>query len=404
MKVLQINSVCGIRSTGRICTDLAETLEAHGHECKIAYGRETVPEKFSRFAYRIGNDRDVLIHGLFSRIFDNSGFMSKRVTKRFIKWIKEYNPDIIHLHNIHGYYINIEVLFKFLAECNKPVVWTMHDCWAFTGHCTYFDYAGCNKWKDGCHNCSQKKEYPSSLVADRSKKNYLKKRELFKSVNNLTVVTVSDWLKSVVEQSFLKDFNIKTIYNGIDLTMFTPCKTDIFKEYGLEGCKVILGVASAWSQRKGLDIFIKLGKKLDKGYKIVLVGVDDKQKENIPDNILCINRTNNVGELAQIYSSAKVFINPSREETMGLTTVESLACGTPVIVSNKTALPECIDNTCGEVVDCEDIDSLYAAICRVCCDEIYSEQKCIERAKIFEKNAKYEEYIELYLNCRKDIL
>ncbi len=401
MKVLQINSVCGIRSTGRICTDLAEILESHGHECKIAYGREEVPEKFKKYAYRIGNNRDVLFHAFFSRIFDNSGFMSKKATKKFISWAREYNPDIIHLHNIHGYYINIEMLFKFLAEFNKPVIWTMHDCWAFTGHCSHFDYVNCERWKKGCFCCPQKKEYPTSLLMDRAKKNYFKKKRIFNSIDDLTIVAVSDWLKSILEESFLKKFTIKRIYNGIDLKSFAPTRTDVFKKYGLDEYNIILGIASSWSKKKGLDIFLKLNEKLDKKYKIVLVGIDDETKKSIPDDILCINKTNDIGELSELYSSAKVFLNPSYEETMGLTTVEALACGTPVIVSNRTALPECIDESCGVVVDCTDIDLLCNAIYSVCNDEKYNEEVCVNRAKLFDKYEKYEEYIDLYMRCLK---
>ena len=401
MKVLQINSVCGIRSTGRICTDLAEILKSHGHECKIAYGREQVPEKFKEDAYRIGSNKDVIIHAFFSRIFDNSGFLSKKATKKFISWAREYNPDIIHLHNIHGYYINIEMLFNFLAEFNKPVIWTMHDCWAFTGHCSHFDYVNCEKWKEGCFCCSQKKEYPTSLLMDRAKKNYFKKKRIFNSVDDLTIVAVSDWLKTVLEASFLKKFTIKRIYNGIDLKSFTPTRTDVLKKYGLDEYNIILGVASAWSKKKGLDIFLKLNEKLDKKYKIVLVGIDDETKKSIPDDILCINKTNDIGELSELYSSAKVFLNPSYEETMGLTTVEALACGTPVIVSNRTALPECVDENCGVVVDCTNIELLSNAIYKVCNDEKYNEEVCVNRAKSFDKFEKYEEYIDLYMRCLK---
>ena len=174
-----INSVCGIRSTGRICTDIASELEAQGHQVKIAYGRENVPEQFQRYAVRIGNDLDMRLHGVKARLLDASGFGSKSATKRFIKWVKDYDPDVIHLHNIHGYYINIEILFNYLKNSGKPVVWTLHDCWAFTGHCAYFDFAGCEKWKTGCYGCPLKKSYPSSILIDRSKKNYIQKKRLF---------------------------------------------------------------------------------------------------------------------------------------------------------------------------------------------------------------------------------
>mgnify|MGYP000231854880 FL=1 len=157
MKVLMINVVCGIRSTGRICTDLAIALEKQGHEVRIAYGRETVPEQFQKYAVRIGTDLDVKLHGIKARLFDRAGFGSRKATEKFIEWVKKYDPDIIHLHNIHGYYIDVERLFKYLRTCGKKIIWTLHDCWSFTGHCVYFDYIVCDKWKNGCFYCPQKK-------------------------------------------------------------------------------------------------------------------------------------------------------------------------------------------------------------------------------------------------------
>lgn len=331
MKVLQINSVCGIRSTGRICTDLAEVLEQNGHECKIAYGRETVPEKYRKYAVRIGNDFDVKLHALQSRILDNAGFGSTRLTERFIEWVKDYNPDVIHLHNIHGYYINIEVLFNYLAEANKPVVWTLHDCWAFTGHCSHYSFEKCYKWQKGCMCCPQKKCYPTSFVFDFSKVHWAKKRALFTSVNNMTLVTPSKWLASQVEQSFLNGFPIKVIPNGIDLNVFKPTPSDFRKKNSLEKKKIILGVASAWDLKKGLDDFVELSKILDEHSKIVLVGVTDRQKAELPQNILAITRTNNVRELAEIYTAADVFFNPTYEDTYPTVNLEAQACGTPVI-------------------------------------------------------------------------
>ena len=331
MKVLQINSVCGIRSTGRICTDLAEVLEQSGHECKIAYGRETVPEKYQKYAVRIGTDMDVKIHALQSRIFDNTGFGSKKATEKFIEWVKEYDPDVIHLHNIHGYYINIEVLFNYLAEADKPVIWTLHDCWTFTGHCAHYSYVKCEKWKKGCEKCPQKKEYPSSLILDSSKKNWERKKDLFTSVKNMTFVTPSRWLANQVEQSFLRKYPVKVIPNGLDLNVFKPTPSDFRNIHNLEGKKIILGVASAWGPRKGLDDFVELSKILGENSKIVLVGVTAKQKKELPKNILAIERTNSVKELAEIYTAADVLFNPTYEDTYPTVNLEAQACGTPVV-------------------------------------------------------------------------
>ena len=331
MKVLQINSVCGIRSTGRICTDLADVLLQDGHECKIAYGRESVPEKYRKIAVRIGNDLDAKLHALQSRIFDNAGFGSRQATEKFIEWVKEYNPNIIHLHNIHGYYINIEVLFKYLAESNKPVVWTLHDCWAFTGHCAYYSYVKCDKWKMGCDDCLQKKRYPSSLWLDASKKNWQKKKALFTSVKNMTLVTPSKWLANEVKKSFLSNYPMKVIANGIDLDVFKPTPSDFKEKNGLVGKKIILGVASSWSECKGLKDFIELSKILDEKYKIVLVGLSGNQIKELPENVMAISRTNNVKELAEIYTAADIFFNPTYEDNFPTVNLEAQACGTPVI-------------------------------------------------------------------------
>jgi len=331
MKILQINSVCGIRSTGRICTDLAEVLEQNGHECKIAYGRESVPEKYQKYAIRIGSDFDVKMHALQSRLFDNSGFCSKRATEKFIEWVKEYNPDIIHLHNIHGYYINIEVLFNYLEEADKPVVWTLHDCWTFTGHCAHYSYVQCDKWKVGCNNCQQRKSYPSSFLFDHSRKNWLKKKALFTRVKNMTLVTPSKWLAGEVRQSFLNMYPVTVVPNGIDLNVFKPTPSNFRKKNNLEGKKIVLGVASAWNPLKGLNDFVALSKILDENYKIVLVGVTAKQKKKLPKDILAIERTNNVKELAEIYTAADVFLNPTYQDTYPTVNIEAQACGTPVV-------------------------------------------------------------------------
>ena len=359
MKVLQINSVCGIRSTGRICTDIAEVLERAGHECKIAYGREIVPAQYQKYAVRIGSDLDVKLHGLRARLFDAMGFGSKRATKKFIEWVRAYDPDVIHLHNIHGYYINIKVLFHYLREAGKPVIWTLHDCWAFTGHCVHFDWIGCEKWKCGaCAHCSKRSGYPKSLFLDRSARNFKKKRELFCGVPDLTLVTPSKWLADLAQKSFFEGSPIKVIHNGIDTGVFKPTESDFRAKNGLENAVIVLGVASAWSESKGLSDFVRLSSLLGETHKIVLVGLTEAQKAALPPEILGITRTNNTKELAEIYTAADVFVNPTYQETFGMVNLEAQACGTPVITYHTGGTPETLDSNSGILVKKGDIEAV----------------------------------------------
>ncbi len=393
MKVLQINTVCGILSTGRICTDIAEVLEQHGHECKIAYGRMNVPEKYQKYAIRIGNDLNTKIEGLKTRLFDNAGFNSKMATKKFLKWIEEYNPDIIHLHNLHGYYINVELLFKFLKKYNKPVVWTLHDCWTYTGHCAHFTAIGCKKWQTLCSNCPHKKHYPKSLFLDRSTRNHKLKKKLFTSLNNITLITPSQWLADVTKQSYMGKYEIHTIPNGVDLEAFKPTESDFRKKYGLENKKIILGVASAWGKNKGTDEFAALAQTLGDDFKVVMVGVNENLAKTLPNEILVFPRTQTVKELAEIYTAADVFLNPSRQETMGLTTVEAMACGTPVVTSNLTAVPEVVTEENGIVCENLEPENIKNAILKVLEGSYTSVRKT---SKKFEKSKQYNKYFEIY--------
>ncbi len=331
MKVLMVNSVCGIRSTGRICSDIAVTLEEQGHECKIAYGRESVPQDKLKFAHKIGSGFGVKAHAGLSRIFDRAGFYSSRSTKKFIGWIEEYKPDIIHLHNLHGYYINVKILFEYLKRADIPVVWTLHDCWSFTGHASYCDAIGCDKWQTVCGRCPQKARYPKSLVFDRSKSNYLQKKQLFTGVKNMTIVTPSAWLRDLVCKSFLGGYNICVVGNGVDKSVFRPTESAFRQQHGLEGKKIVLGAASAWNERKGFGDFIELSRILDDRFKVVMVGVTERQKAMLPDNILAVTRTENARQLAEIYSAADVFVNPTYEDVSSMVNLEAQACGTPAI-------------------------------------------------------------------------
>ncbi len=384
MKILMINSVCGIRSTGRICTDLAEALEKQGHEVKIGYGRETVPEKYRRFAVRISSETEVRLHGVKARLFDADGLGSKRATARFLRFVKEYDPDVIHLHNLHGYYINIPMLFRYIIENKKKVIWTLHDCWAFTGHCCNLN--GCDKWKSLCKDCPKHKLYPASIT-DRSHLNYKRKKELFTAVEDLIIVTPSQWLADLTRRSFLGNAKIEVIRNGIDLEAFQPTEGDFRSRYGLEDKKIVLGVASAWSKSKGLCDFIKLADELPDSYKIVLVGLKPDQMQLIPEKILGIERTNNVQELAEIYTAADVFVNATYNDNYPTVNLEAQACGTPVITYRTGGSVESVPAE--NVVEQGDVMGLK--------DKILSENvECLSDLKM-GKNDMLKEYANFFV-------
>lgn len=386
MRVLQINSVCGYGSTGNIVVDLYRELKAQGHECCIAYGRGTAPEDVE--TYRIGWDLDVYMHGIMSRLTDRHGFYSTHATRKFVAWMKQYDPDIIHLHNLHGYYINIEVLFNALQEMDKPVVWTLHDCWAFTGHCAYFDFCGCDKWKTHCEHCIQKKEYPTSYVLDNSRANYIRKKNVIGQIDKLEVVTPSDWLKKLVEQSFLKRYPVQVVKNGIDLSEFHPLHdNNMKKKYGLQGKKIILGVASEWSKRKGIQDFEKLADMIEDKYHIVLIGNITGKKID-KSNVTLIHRTENKAQLAAWYTEADVFFNPTYEDNYPTVNLEAQACGTPVITYNTGGSPEGIMSGGGYVIEQADLNAFIKQL------------KAMEKMKLIPKGCEEmskEKMLECYM-------
>ena len=326
MKIVQINSFSN-GSTGKIMMSIHKELLNKGYDSYVVWGRG----RNSRNSYEIYlNDKIGLYsHVLYSRLTGKNGFASKKATKNLIKQLEDLKPDIIHLHNIHGYYINIEILFDDLRKNNIKVIWTLHDCWAFTGQCAYFTAVGCDKWKNGCYNCPKINKYPKAFK-DNSKRNYKLKRELFTGLD-ITIVTPSSWLAKLVRMSYLKEYKIKIIHNGIDLSVFKKSNSDFRKKYNLENKKIILGVASTWDKRKGLDDFIRLAKILDDNYMIVLVGLSEKQIANIPNNIIGITRTENQQGLVGIYSTADILFNPTYEDNYPTVNLEALACGTPVL-------------------------------------------------------------------------
>ena len=389
MKLLQINSTCGFGSTGRIAADILNTVTENGGEGIICYGRGTSPNGVP--SYKIGNETLVKIHGVFSRITDRQGFYSTKATKDLIRKIEEYNPDIIHLHNIHGYYLDIRVLFDYLKKCGKPVVWTLHDCWAFTGHCAYFTASGCEKWKTWCGNCPSKKEYPQSLIFDNSEKNYSEKKELFTGLANMTLVTPSVWLKELAKQSFLSEYPIKVINNGINIDVFKPTESDFRKKHNIENKKIFLGVASVWEERKGLSDLIKLADLLKEDEKLILVGLTGKQISELPKGVLGIERTESAEELAEIFSAADVFLNPTYEDNYPTTNLEAIACGTPVVTYETGGSPESLINGRGISVAVGDIEAMYNAA-----------QSLVgvktDNPGDFDARKKYSEYVELYNN------
>ena len=401
MKVLQLNSSVNFGSTGRIAEDLGNLLILNDHQSYIAYGRKA-NESLNNLL-RIGNKFDIVLHVLKSRIFDLHGFGSGGATRKLVKTIDNLKPDIIHLHNVHGYYLNIKILFDYIKGSNIPVVWTFHDCWPFTGHCSYFDAVGCFKWQEECNNCPNLKGYPKSWFTDNSKNNYYQKKSLFTNLENLTIVTPSKWLARHIEKSFLNEFPVKVINNGIDLASFKPLQSNvIYKKYKISNGKYILGVANIWDKRKGLDDFIELRKLIPAEISIVLVGLSPNQIKNLPYGISGITRTESKTDMAILYSCATAFINPTYVDNFPSTNIEAMACGTPVITYNTGGSPESIDKNTGVVVEKGDLHGLVKAINIVFQKgkEFYS-SSCRKRTEqFFNKDARANDYITLYQSVR----
>lgn len=350
MKVIQVNTVCGTGSTGRIATDIHAVLKAKGFSSNIMFGRGVAQECDS--VIKISGQVDFYSHAIQTRIFDTHGFGSVKSTKNALRILDELKPDIIHLHNIHGYYLNVELLFNYFKKNPQiKVIWTLHDCWPFTGHCAYFDFADCDKWKNQCFSCEQKKTYPASNLFDNSKNNYQRKKAAFVGVKNLTIVTPSHWLAELVKKSYLKKYPVKVVNNGIDLTIFRPRESAFRSKYNLKDKFLVMGAASIWSQRKGFADFIELASMLPDDYRLVMVGLPLDKIKVLPSNIIGIHRTDNPIELAEIYSTVDVFFNPTYEDNYPTVNLEAIACGTPVITYNTGGSPESVSEDHGFVVD-----------------------------------------------------
>ena len=399
-KLLQINVSANWGSHGRIAEEIGQFVMRQGWESYIAYGRYVNESKSCLI--KIGNKNDIYNHVVKTRIFDNHGLSSIGATKKFLREISALNPDIIHLHNIHGYYINYELLLNFLKGFNKPVVWTFHDCWPFTGHCAYPVFADCEKWHTHCYApCPMRREYPKSWVMDRCWKNYENKKTIFTTLKKLHIVTVSEWLEDELRKSFFADNDIRCIYNGIDVDVFRSgidTSSLRLKHRFDRNDKIILGVASRWEDRKGLNDFYKLRGLLPGNYKIVLIGLTDRQIIELPKGIEGIERTDNQEQLATYYNMADVYVNSSYAETFGMTTAEALSCGTPSVVYNITACPEVLDNNTGYVVQPGDTNAMVEVIHKICeKSKDYYKSACRNRViESFEKKLNYGKYFDLY--------
>ncbi len=396
-KLLQLNTVANCGSTGRIAEGIGQLAIENGWESYMAFGRGN-PSSQSNLI-RIGNDWDMRFHVLESRIFDNHGFASRRATKKFIEEIDKINPDLIHLQNLHGYYIHIGLLFEYLKRIDKPIVWTLVDCWALTGHCVYFDEVGCNRWETGCYSCPQKSSYPASYLIDNSSRNYELKKRLFNLPTKMTVVVHSEWLHSKVKKSYMKEVPVELIYNGIDISRFKQKNGEALRNrLGINDKFVILGIANQWIKRAGLVDFIKLSNYLKDDEVIVLDGVSSKQEAMLPHNIIVHERSETVEQLAELYSSSDVYINPIHETNFPTTNLEAMACGTPVITYNVGGSPEGIDSKTGIVVAKGDIEGLVKSIA-----EIRENKKCnyssfcIDKVKSeFNQLVQYKKYIAIF--------
>lgn len=395
MRIVHVNTVFG-GSTGKIMRGIAQTARDAGHTVYTIsrnWGGDLIDDPFHLL---IGTRLDNRLHQILGTLSGFEGCFSRLATKRLLRRLDKIRPDVMHLHNLHGWYIHLPTLFAYIKKKNIRTVWTLHDCWAFTGKCPHFVTEGCDRWQTGCHDCPQLHQYPRSKC-DRTSWLYDHKKRWFADVPQLTVVTPSRWLAGLVEQSFLKDAPVRVINNGIDLQVFRPTPSDFKERIGCRDKSIVLGVAFGWGYKKGLDVFLELARRLPTDrYQIVLVGTNEQTDAALPPSILSIHRTQDQRELAEIYSAADVFVNPTREDTFPTVNMEALGCGTPVLTFKVGGSPEILDEKTGCVVDRDDVDALERECRRICQQKPFSREDCTNRAKAFDKDVKYQEYIRLY--------
>lgn len=395
-RLLIINVALNWGSTGKIVEGIGSLAKSRGWEVYVAHGAR-YKNRSNLKAIQVSGRAEEWIHYIGSSLFDAQGLGSRCATRRFLKEVDEISPDVVHIHNIHGCFLNYPLLFNYLRDKQIPVVWTLHDCWAMTGHCVHFEKTHCERWKTQCEKCPQKRDFPTSYLLDRSKRNYALKKQLLTSMDRMRITTVSAWLKGVAEKSYLNKFPIDVVPNGIDTGRFNYTDKDIKKRFQIESKILLLAVASGFEERKGIFDYVALSRILTDKYQLMLVGVNDQDRKVLPDNVIAVSRANGPEELAAFYSASDVLLSLSYEETFGLTVVEAMACGTPAIVYDNTAQPELITKETGTVVPTGDIDTLINAIEVVCSKpkETY-EDACRRHAIQYDESLSYNKYLDIY--------
>lgn len=406
-KLLQINPVIRVNtSTGRIMQEIGELAMQNGWECHIAYskGRDGIRECRSDII-PVGNKWSTAWHGIETRLFDRHGLASSHATRQFVRKIEEIRPDVVHIHNIHGYFLNYQILFDYLSKAGIPVVWTVHDCWLYTGHCYYYSFAGCDRWQTGCHHCPQKKEFPTSLFCDRSRRNFEDKKAAFTSMplDRMTIVPVSEWIRNEMRRSFLSAYPFRVIHNGINTDIFNVYDDrQVRKTFGLGNRHILLGVASIWSREKGLDDFIRMAGMLNEDEVVVLVGIKPEDRKRLPDNVVGIARTENIRQLAELYAAADVFVNPTWQDNYPTVNMEAIACGTPVVTYRTGGSVEVITPATGMIVEQGNLNELLKSIREIeNKGKAFYREACRKYALLnFKKEDRYMEYLRLYEELR----
>lgn len=393
MRVAVINAV-PYGSTGKIAFGLADALQQQGHKTLCTAGFTWSGCSREDF-FLTSNLWEKTLHTLLAKLTGRIGTFSRGPTRRLLRRLDAFSPDLVHLHNLHGWFLNLPMLFSYLRERGIPVVWTLHDCWSFTGHCPHFDAIGCEKWKTGCHDCPQYRAYPGTFF-DFSRPMYENKRRWFTGLEELTLVTPSRWLAARLSESFLSDYPVEVIPNGVDRRVFCRTESDVRDRLGLGSRHLVLGVSYAWNERKGLDVFCRLAEELGDGYAVLLVGVDESVRKQLPACVLSIARTADRRELAELYSACAVFVNPTREDTYPSVNMEALSCGAPVVGFDVGGSSEIFDSTCGVAVARDDVDALTDAVRWVCTEAPFSPAACLACAERHGEERQIARYLDLY--------
>lgn len=394
MKIFEINVDCGAGgSTGRIVSELAHGLQDRGHKVRVAYGRD-VKKDDTISLVKVGSKLGIYHHALLSRLLDAHGLGSALATKKLVRQLRAFDPDVIHLHNLHGYYLNYPILFRYLKRANKRVIWTLHDCWAFTGHSACCEASDCEKWRTGCGNCPRIDDYPKSSL-DFTKRNWAFKKRAFSGVKDLIIVTPSAWLAGLVKESFLQEYPTVVIHNGVDTEMFKPCESDFRKKRGIENKIMILAVASVWSQLKGLEDYKQLCEMLDDRFRLVMVGLSREQLSQLPQKIIGIERTESPHELAQIYSAADVFLNLTYCESFSMVNLEARCCGTGVVTYGSGGCGESAGEA-GIVVSKGDLQQIADTLKNLDFPDFKEKHAAADARKQYDKKAALAQYISLF--------